>query len=127
MAQLGERRCQIVFMDSRAGGLQKKIDIVNQSEYLEIRERKGANLHQLSRLASAHLTKYPFDVVYIIGGACDITSKDAHTKLISFHWSPPERIGAHLLNSLKEEDKHMLTNHPAATVVFCPLVGVDLQ
>ena len=127
MARLNDRRCHIAFTDSRGTGLQEIIDRKNGVEYLEIRVAKGASLHHLSRKASAHLDKYPFDVVYIAGGACDITTKNHETNLISFLWDPPDKVEFHLLEVLNLEDRHMSKSHPAAKVIFCPLVGIDLS
>ena len=126
MARLNDRRCHIAFMDSRGVGLLAKIDCLNQGEYLEVCIHKGATLHQLTRRASEHLTSYPFDVVYILGGACDITTRDEVTKKISFDWAPASKVASHLLDSLKLEDKFMQSNHPTSRVVFCPLVGTEL-
>ena len=78
-------------------------------------------------MASAHLANYPFDVVYVAGGACDITSKDKATNRISFKWNPPQDVAVHLLGSLRTEDSFISNNHPASRVVFCPLVGSKLS
>ena len=126
MAKLNERRCQVAFMDSRATDLQKKIDVLNKGEYLGIREFKGATLRQLTRMAGRHSEKYPFDVVYIAGGVCDITSKDSFTNKISFEWEPPEGVIDHLKMTLNRASETMRKDHPATKVVFCPLVGVEL-
>ena len=58
--------------DSRGSGLQEEIVKINRGEYLEVRMVKGATLHQLANLARKHLVRYPFDVIYLAGGACDI-------------------------------------------------------
>ena len=89
MARLNDRRWHTALLDSRACGLQEKIDIINDGEYLGVRQYNGATLHELSGRASRHLDRYPFDVVYIAWGVCDITSKDDLTKAISFEWNPP--------------------------------------
>ena len=127
MAGLNERRCHLAFLDSRGNGLQGKVVKINRGEYLEIREYKGATLHQLAKIASKHLNSYPFDVVYIAGGACDITTKNSNTKVISFEWSPQKDLAAHLAGTLSWEDEYFTKKHPAARVVFCPLVGVELK
>ena len=100
---------------------------INRSEYLEVRVSKGATLHCLTRLASSHLGKYPFDVVYIVGGICDVTTKDSATGRISFDWVPPAELGNQLVKRLYDEDEFMRRQHPASRVVFCPLVGVELE
>ena len=57
MARLNDRRCHVAFMDSRAAGLQSKVDELNDNEYLDVRRCNGASLHQLTRAAgdSGHL------------------------------------------------------------------------
>ena len=88
--------------------------------------RKGASLQQLSRMAGAHLDRYPFDVVYVAGGACDITTKSQYSKAISFDWNPPAAVSSHLIRMLDLEDKYLHETYPASRVVFCPLVGTEL-
>ena len=80
---------------------------LNKGEYLKVREYKGATLYQLAKLAGKHLDNYPFDVVYIAGGACDITKKDNCTNKISFEW-PTEKwsMSEHLLNTLTRSTQH---------------------
>ena len=114
----------MTFMDSRARDLQRKID---DGEYLGIREFKGATLRQLTNKASKHLERYLFDVTYVAGCVCNITSKAEATDRISFEWDPPEGVVEHLKWTLKKADEFMKEHHPAARVVFCPLVGVELQ
>ena len=126
MAKLNDRRYHITLMDSRGTGLQSKIDQVNQGEYLEVHVHNGATLSHLARAADAHLANYPFDVVYVAGGACDITTKNKITKKISFDWESMDALSAHLINTLQEENHRLLLKHPASRVVFCPLVGTDL-
>ena len=126
MAVFNDRRCHLVFMDSRGTGLQEKIVEMNHGEYLEVRVCKGSTLHQLSRAASAHLTRYPFDVVYIAGGICDVTTKCQKTQRISFNWESGEKLTMHLARALDQENSFLSKNHPASKIVFCPLVGAEL-
>ena len=126
MAGFNDRRCHIAYFDSRGEGLQTCIDSINTQEYISIRVNHGATLQRLSRMASTHLDRYPFDVVYIAGGACDITRKNKATKEITFSWDPLEDLEAHLLHTLKSEAQLIYNRHPASKAVFCPLVGSDL-
>ena len=67
----------MVFADSRAGGLQDRVDRLNSTgEYMEINEYKGATLEELIGIAEKYLPLHPFDVVYIVGGVNDITTKN---------------------------------------------------
>ena len=107
--------------------MQRLVDSVNSGEYLDCRDYKGATLHQLAKKASKHLNKYPFDVVYIIGGACDITNKEKETNRISFDWPLPNSLSDFMLGALSHKDKYFTKNHAASRVIFCPLVGVELS
>ena len=74
-----------------------------------------------------HLKRCPFDVVYIAGGACDITRKDSHSKRISYVWGDGDDLKVHLLGVLKEADERIRKYFPASKVVFCSLVGSELS
>ena len=65
-------------------------------------------------------------MVYVIRGACDITHKDQTTKKISFEWAMQDELSEHLTSTLDYEINFMTKKHPAAKVVFCPLVGLEL-
>ena len=127
MARLNDRRCHVIFMDSRAEGLQEKIDALNGGEYLGVRKCGGATLQQLISSANAHLKNYPFDVVYVAGGVCDITQKEHGTKRISFAWTSKEELTEHLISTLKRGNDFLTREHPAAKIVFCTLVGLELE
>ena len=66
-------------------------------------------------------------MVYVAGGACDITVKDCVSKEVSFKWDAPNSLEKHLLDSLRREDKFMAENHPAGKIVFCTLIGTELS
>ena len=38
--------------------------------------------------------------------------------------NPAGKIGPHLVSTLKDANNHPLRDHPASTVIFCPLVEV---
>ena len=127
MVTLGSKRIHIVFMDSRGGDLQSRVNRLNTSkEYIEIDERKGASLADLIHLAHNYLPKHPFDVIYIAGGVNDITSKNDYTKQISYEWGNGPHLMDHLIYTVREADSSFKKDFPASSIVFCPLVGSDL-
>ena len=127
MVTLGSKRIHIVFADSRGGSLQDKTDTLNKGpEHLEIMEYKGANLESLIESAERYLGTHPFDVIYISGGANNITTKNPQSKKISFNWGHGPQLMDHLTSILVNADLRFRKYFPAARIVFCPLVGSEL-
>ena len=83
----------------------------------------GAKLQQLIALAANHLKSHPRDVIYILGGACNLTTKDKASKVVSFNWDTPEKLSSHLWAYSEFGLQWLAQHHPAATVVMCPLTG----
>ena len=128
MALLGRKRLHLVISDSRVAGigdLIKKKGV--QNELIEFRMRKGASLGELADTATTHLGKCPFDVVYIAGRVCDITSKNHDTGAISFDWVEGESLTSHLTGALSRANDNRKKHLPASKLVFCPLIGCDLK
>ena len=114
-------------MDSRGTGLYEKISKMDRREFIGVWKKSGATFDEVVELAKAHLTNYPFDVVYVVGGVNDITTKDRLSGNITFDWNPPELLIQHLQSKLKLVDCQLTKDFPASKVVFCPLVGSDLE
>ena len=72
------------------------------------------------------MSTHPFDVIYIAGGANNITSKNKLTSLISYEWGQGPELGNHLISTLLGADSRLRKYYPASKIVFCPLVGSDL-
>ena len=87
MALLGGKRLHLVISDSRVIGIG---DVVkrkgNQNELIEFRMCKIASFGERVDVAMSHLGKCPFDIVYVAGGVCDLTTKKHTTRAISFEW-----------------------------------------
>ena len=81
----------------------------------------------MTEKASSYLKSYPFDVVYIISGVNDITNKDRQTGRVSFLWKTEEALTNYLIETRREGFRQLRKDHPGATVVFCPLVGLDFS
>ena len=127
MALLGSPRIHIAFTDSRGNPLQPLINSANTTnEHFEVSPYKGATFMELVDIASAYLITHPFDVIYLVGGVNDITTKNHYTKLISYEWGTGPELTTHLASILDRADQHFHKYHPATKVVFCPLIGSDL-
>ena len=98
------------------GGLDstKRIKSRNHHEFIGVWKKSGATFEELVDLAANHLDNYPFDIVYIIGGVNNITTKDEHTGKISFTWNPAERLINHLTLILKEANVRFTKDYPAS-------------
>ena len=127
MALLGGKRLHLLITDSRGVGLKEKVrGSRNLNELFETKICKGASLDIMVEEAVGHLKRCPFDVVYIAGGACDITSKDWSTSLISYNWKNGNDLQEHLVGMLKNADVRLRKLFPASKVVFCSLIGSEL-
>ena len=128
MARLGGKRIHLLITDSRGAGLG---DLVCRSgkltEHFEVKVCRGATLGQMVNIATKHLQGCPFDVVYLAGGACDITTKDDFTKQIYFNWGKGGELKNHLVGLLKKVDADLKRHLPASRVVYCTLIGSDLK
>ena len=118
----------LVVGDSRIAGIG---DLIKEKggavELIEFKMCKGANLERLAEEAVGHLSKCPFDVIYIAGGACDITSKDHTSGKIYFNWKDQLSLQNHLVNSLNRANDKFKKYFPATRIIFCPLIGSELS
>ena len=144
----------VIFSDSRAGSRYGKLDISIKSHIANImssQENKdlweknsglsldltqlqysvlvfpGAKIQELISLADTHLSSYPRDVIYILGGACNVTSKLKGSRQILFNWENDAMLTRHLFVYTEMGLKWTTQRHPAATIVICPLTGSYLQ
>ena len=128
MALLGSKRLHLILTDSRGKGLADLINEINtMGELVEVRIRDGATLRALADLAEIHLKGSPFDVIYIVGGFCNLTYKGRATKLISYEWGDGLDLQNHLVDELQQADTRLKKNFPASKVVFCSLIASVLN
>ena len=128
MVTLGSRRLHMIFADSRGKDLKHRIRRLNTTgELVEVQIYEGATLQDLVEAAREYLPKHLFDVLYLAGGVCDITSKDHMSKNITYDWKSSKDLKIQLIGTLLTADKDFTNNFPASRIVYCPLIGVDLQ
>ena len=127
MVTLGSKRIQLAFTDSRGFDLDHRIRKINSTgELFEIQAYKGATFEEIVASVEGYLPKHPFDVVYIMGGACNVTTKDQFTGHISYDWGHGDRLKENLVNTLKSTDIFLRKHFLATKIIFCPLVGTEL-
>ena len=74
---LGSKRIHMVYTDSRGSGVQEIIEDTNlNGEYMEVVAYTSASFNEIADSAEEHLKKHPFDVVYIVGEATEVTTKN---------------------------------------------------
>ena len=127
MAVLGSRRIHYALTASRGKGVLDLIKGLNSAEKFALRAVDGATLGELINVAADYLSKHPFDVIYVAGGACNITTKNSKTKRISYNWGRGAELQEHLVHELSSADTKLKKEFPASKVVFCPLIACDLS
>ena len=96
------------------------------SESFNLLVKDGATFSELVEAALAYLKGRPFDVVYIAGGACDITTKIKLTGEIVYNWGSGPELEEHLVRAAKEADRSFRRDFPASKIVMCPLIAIEL-
>ena len=128
MVTLGSKRIHIAFTDSRGEGVLKATRNLNTTgECFDLQVYKGATLEELVSVAEGYLPRHDFDVVYIAGGANNITYKDRSTNRIYFTWGHGDNLKNYLVKVLTEADQRFSKKFPASKVIFCPLIGSELK
>ena len=128
MAFSSDRRRYVFIFDSRGKHLEEILKVDNVSKLpVDMLFFDGADIEDLYREAVNYCRWRPFDIVFIVGGICNVTSKDRSTRKISFEWQDPKKLLNHLLNEISNGEKYFHSEMPASKVVFCRLVGADLS
>ena len=115
MAMLGSKRIHYALTDSRGKGVMELIEGRGDlGECFDLQICEGATLGDLTDYAIEYLAKHPFDVIYLAGGACDITYKDKRTKQIFYAWGKGNELSAHLSTTLTDADERIKKEFPAS-------------
>ena len=127
MADLRRRKI-ILFFDSRGRNLEFILKSLNKSDkIIEPWMFEGATIEDLAHEAEYYAQNAPFDVIYIAGGICNITTKNKQTKKVSFEWTDSTKLASHLVQSMERAEKFLQISKPATKFTFCPLLGADLE
>ena len=79
MAMLGSKRIHMVYTDSRGCGVEEIIEKNNlKGEYMDVVAYKRASFNQIVSSAEEHLKRH--DVVYMVGGTTEATTKNSFMK-----------------------------------------------
>ena len=107
MAFIGDRRRYVFVFDSRGKHLEsilKRENVNNQP--VDMLFFDGADIDDLYREAVNYCRGRPFDIVFLVGGICNVTSKDRLTKKISFEWQNSDLLLSHLLKEIDNGEKY---------------------
>ena len=128
MAQLGDKRKHVLFIDSRGSKLQDTLKKVGVSENdFKIFNHPGARLQKLVFEANEYAKKRPFDVIYIAGGINNVTTKCRITKVVTFEWQSEKALSEFLLTTMERSLAFLKREHPATKFIFCSIPGVQLE
>ena len=127
-AQLYDIRRHIFFFDSRGFNLERELNIINtERKPVEPFFFNGATIKNLVHEAINYGRTRPFDLMFVVGGICNITDKDRNTGKISFILDTPEKLSNHIINIMEDEDKRFKKELPASKLIFCRMVGANLE
>ena len=116
----------LIVSDSRGRFLSQYIsgytDIV-----CEIAWYPGAGIDRLTNRAITKLNGGDYNIVVIMGGVCDITSRNSTTRVTTIT-TPNIECTVERVSSLMHEGVSALQNrYPDIKVMFVPVVGIDLN
>ena len=121
------RRKHIIMFDSRGDRLQSKIENINKSGVrVEAWFFRGANYQRLQNEASYYAKYNPFDMIYIVGGVNELTTKDQHTGKYYFPWNDYQELENHMFERADTVKSYLEKEHPATQFVLCPMMGMNL-
>ena len=107
MADL-RRRKVVLFFDSRGRNLEFIVKSMNETErVIEPWVFDGATIEDLAREAEYYAKNAPFDVIFIAGGICNVTSKNKQTKEITFEWTNSVILATHLIQAMERAEKFL--------------------
>ena len=127
-AELFNRRRFIFFFDSRGQFLEDELNHINiEKKPVEPWMFKSATIRDLVHEAINYGRHRPFDLMFIVGGICDITVKNWNTNTISFNWKDSDTLTQHIIKIIEHEEKRFKKELPASKLIFCRIVGADLE
>ena len=127
-AYSNERRRLIFFLDSRGTDLEREINLINtDNKLVEPWTFKGATIEDLTHEAINYGHLRPFDVMFVAGGICNITTKDWKTGKITFEWVDPVALRCHIVEIMETQERKFKKNLPASNLIFCDMVGANLE
>ena len=121
------RRKHIMMFDSRGDQLQSKIEKINNTGIrIEAWFFRGANYKRLQDEADYYAKYNQFDIIYIVGGVNELTTKDHYTGKYYFPWNDYQELENHMFERIDTVKKHLEKTHPATQFVLCPMMGMNL-
>ena len=122
------RRRLIFFFDSRGKFLEYEINLINNTKKpVEPWTFSSATINDLVHEAINYGKTRPFDLLFIVGGICDITVKDWGNNTITFPWTDSKSLVQHVINIIEAAEIRFRKELPASKIIFCRLVGANLE
>ena len=122
------RRKHVIMFDSRGDRLQAKIEKINKSDIpIEAWFFGGANYKRLQDEADYYAKFHPFDIIYIVGGVNELTTKDQYTGKYYFKWKDYQELENHMFERITSVKNHLEKEHPATQFILCPMMGINLS
>ena len=122
------RRKMIFFTDSRGSYTNELIkEEFGITRDVEVLIYKGAGLGTLIKNAYYYASSRPHDMIFIVGGICNVIRKEELTKKLYFDWDDPITLANHIIDVMEKEELKFKKKAPATNMVFCNLIGADLS
>ena len=116
----------LLVADSRGGGLQSIFtDMMDRP--IEVDVYPGAGLQTLFMKTRALLLQKYRDIVFVLGGICDLSSRDPRTKLITMYNLTETEFAEKLKAIIDQGLIDINAEFPNTQIVLCPLTGVDIR
>ena len=114
--------------DSRLTGFETYIGRVNEHNFpIVVNADRGARLNRLSTNAINCIHDYNQAKVIIAGGINNCTFKDHTSGKFKFIFNNVEEMTEHIMYDFESIDQQIRRIHPAATITYCDLIGMDMN
>lgn len=121
----------LLITDSRGNFLQGYLNNHNRDHNAisyQVEVHKGSRIGRLWRFAHQYCLKNSYDLIYILGGICDVTAKQ-YIEGRKVYWPPGHHglLGMILVNEINRitDEYLMMQPHPLTKLCIVPEVGGD--
>ena len=128
MANAGERRKHIYFMDGGGDRLAALMERTNKSGLaIEPWIFPDSKFQEIVHEALYYTESRPFDLISLCAWIYNFITKDTVTGEFSFPWNSCEKLILSLLQMVDEADRRFTKERPATKVIYCPIMGANLD
>ena len=87
----------------------------------------SAKIADLVKEARNYGRTRPYDLMFIEGGICDITTKNHSTNKITFDWDDHKKLSSHVIHEMDKVEMEFKKDLPASNLIVCNIIGADLE